>query len=216
MPSLASVQQVFGRGVVALQLPVGEEKNFRGVIDLIAMKAYVYQPDGDGRAKVEEVPAELAGAAQEADEKLVEMVAEGDDKLLEEFFEKGTLPAEDLTKGLREAIQARRIFPVLLCSALRNIGSETLLNWLVELFPDPAARGQAAAYTQPDRKGETLERKISDAEPVAIFVFKTLADPFAGRISYFKVMSGVVKNDATIPNYNRSTPERLQHLQVMQ
>ncbi len=214
--ALASVQQVFGRGVVALQLPIGEEKNFRGVIDLIAMKAHVYQPDGDGRAKVEEVPAELAGAAQEAHEKLVEMVAEGDDKLMEEFFDKGTLPAEDLTKGLREAILARRIFPVLLSSALRNIGSETLLNCLVELFPDPAARGKAAGYTQPDRKGETLERKISDAEPVAIFVFKTLADPFAGRISYFKVMSGVVKNDATLHNFNRSTAERLQHLQVMQ
>ena len=214
--ALASVQQVFGRGVVALQLPIGEEKNFRGVIDLIAMKAHVYQPDGDGRAKVEEVPAELAGAAQEAHEKLVEMVAEGDDKLMEEFFDKGTLPPEDLTKGLRGAILARRIFPVLLSSALRNIGSETLLNWLVELFPDPAARGKAVGYTQPDRKGETLERKISDAEPVAIFVFKTLADPFAGRISYFKVMSGVVKSDATLHNFNRSTAERLQHLQVMQ
>jgi len=214
--ALASIQQVFGRSVVSLQLPLGEEKAFRGVIDLISMKAHVYQSDGDGKAKVEEIPGELADAAKEAHEKLVEMVAEGDDKLMEEFFEKGTLPPEDLTRGLRDAVQAKRIFPVLLTSALRNIGTGTLLNALVEFFPGPADKGKVAGYTQPDRKGETLERKISDTEPAAIFVFKTMADPFAGRISYFKVMSGVLKNDATLMNFNRSTPERLQHVQVMQ
>src|SRR5713226_6748213 len=214
--ALASIQQVFGRSVVSLQLPLGEEKAFRGVIDLISMKAHVYQSDGDGKAKVEEIPGELAEAAKEAHEKLVEMVAEGDDKLMEEFFEKGTLPPEDLTLGLRDAVQAKRIFPVLLTSALRNIGSATLLNALVELFPGPADKGKVAGYAQPDRKGETLERKVSDTEPAAIFVFKTMADPFAGRISYFKVMSGVLKNDATLMNFNRSTPERLQHVQVMQ
>src|SRR5438128_758969 len=168
------------------------------------------------KAKVEAIPAELAEAAKEAHEKLVELVAEGDDKLMEEFFEKGTLPLEDLRLGLRGAIQAERIFPVLLSSALQNIGSETILNALVEVFPHPAARGKATGYTQPDRKGDTVERKISDAEPVSIFVFKTLADPFAGRITYFKVMSGVLKNDATLTNFNRSTQERLQHIQVMQ
>ncbi len=214
--ALGSVQQVFGRGVVPVQLPIGEEKSFRGVIDLISMKAHLYQPDGDGKASVEDIPAELADVAQEAHEKLVEMVAEGDDKLMEEFFEQGTLPGEHLTQGLRDAIQARRVFPVLVSSALRNIGSATLLNWIVELFPDPAARGKVTGYTQPDRKGEMVERKIGDSGPVAIFVFKTLADPFAGRISYFKVMSGVLKNDATLVNFNRSTPERLQHVQVMQ
>ncbi len=214
--ALGSIQQVFGRGVVPLQLPLGEEKGFRGVVDLVSMQTHVYASDGDGKPKMEEIPAELAEAAKEAHEKLVEMVAEGDDRLMEEFFEKGTLPVEDLTRGLREAIQAKRIFPVLLSSALRNIGSATLLNALVELFPGPAARGKVTGYTQPERKGESVERKISDTEPVAIYVFKTLADPFAGRISYFKVMSGVLKNDATIVNFNRSTPERLQHLQVMQ
>ncbi len=214
--TLAGVQEVFGRGVVSLQLPIGQEKSFRGVIDLVAMKAHLYQPDGDGKAKVEDIPAEFADAAKEAHEKLVEMVAEGDDALMEEFFEKGTLPPEDLIKGLREAIQNKRVYPVLLSSALRNIGSETILNFLVELFPNPAARGKAIGYTQPDRKGETVERKISDTEPLAIFVFKTLADPFAGRITYFKVMSGVLKNDATLTNFNRSTSERFQHLQVMQ
>src|SRR6266852_5413023 len=211
-----SIEQVFGRGVVAAQLPLGQEKSFRGVVDVVGMTAHIYKPGGDGKPSIEEIPADLADAAKEAHEKLVEMVAEGDDKLMEEFFEKGTLPPEDLTLGLRDAVQAKRIFPVLLTSALRIIGSATLLNALVELFPGPADKGKVAGYTQPDRKGETLERKISDTEPAAIFVFKTMADPFAGRISYFKVMSGVLKNDATLMNFNRSTPERLQHVQVMQ
>ena len=214
--ALGAVQSVFGRGVVPIQLPIGEEKSFRGVIDLVTMKAHVYAPGGDGKPQVGEIPGELAAAAKEAHEKLVEMVAEGDDKLMEEFFEKGTLPPEDLTLGLRGAIQEKRIHPVLVSSALQNIGSASLLNAIVELFPHAAARGKATGYKQPNRKGEVIERKIADTEPVAIFVFKTMADPFAGRISYFKVMSGALKNDVTLTNYNRSTPERLQHIQVMQ
>jgi len=213
--ALESIQQVFGRGVVPVQLPIGEEKNFRGVVDLVAMKAQVYEPDGDGRAKIVEIPSELADAAREAHEKLVEMVAEGDDKLMEEFFEKGTLPLEDLTRGLREAILAKRIFPVLASSALRNIGSEALLSFIVELFPPPAGR-KLTAHPDAERKGELLTRPIDDSAPVAVFVFKTLADPFAGRVSYFKVMSGVVKNDAALTNFNRGTAERFQHIQVVQ
>jgi elongation factor G len=214
--ALASLENVFGRGAVPVQLPIGQERNFRGLVDLVEMRAHAYTPDGDGRAKVGEIPAELADAAGRAHEKLVEMVAEGDDKLMEEFFEKGTLPAETLRKGLRQAIREKRLFPVLVASALRNIGSEALLNFLVELFPSPTARGEWSGFTQPERKGERIARKVSDREPVSLFVFKTLADPFAGRISYFKVMSGVLKNDASLMNYNRSATERLQHIQVMQ
>ena len=218
--AMTSVEEVFGRGAVPIQLPIGEEKNFRGVIDLIAMKAHIYTPDGDGKAKVEEIPAELAEKAKEAHEKLVEMVAEGDDALMEEFFEKGTLPVEDLTKGLRDAIRKKRLHPVLLSSALRNIGSESILNSIVELFPAPIERGTVTGYTEPadasGRKGEPVTRKVSDAEPVSLYVFKTLADPFAGRISYFKVMSGLLKNDSQLQNFNRNTAERLQHVLVMQ
>jgi elongation factor G len=213
--ALDSIREVFGRGVVPVQLPIGEEKNFRGVVDLIEMKAHIYTPDNDGKARIEEIPAELAEEAKKAHEALVEMVAEGDDKLMEEFFEKGALPVEDLRKGLRGAIAARRLFPVLATSALRNIGSSSLLDFIATLLPSPAGR-VLTAYTEPGRKGQPVERKISDSEPLAIFVYKTLADPFAGRISYFKVMSGVLTNDATIMNFNRQSPERLQHVQVMQ
>jgi elongation factor G len=216
--SLASLQQVFGRGVVPIELPIGQEKNFKGAVDLIEMKARLYTPDGDGIAKVEEIPAELAEETKTAHEALVEMVAEGDDELMQEFFDKGTLPVEDLKKGLREAVLAKRIFPVLLSSALRNIGADALLNFLVDIFPPPAARGKATGYKSLDakthEKGEEIQRKIADSEPVSIFVFKTMADPFAGRITYFKVMSGILKNDANLTNFNRNSVERLQHISV--
>ena len=211
-----SLQRVFGRGVMPIELPIGSEKGFRGVVDLIAMKALFYTPDGDGKAKIEEIPAVLAEPAKAAHEALVEMVAEGDDALMQEFFDEGTLPVTDLKKGLREAVLAKRIFPVLLSSALHNIGSDALLNFLVEIFPSPAARGKSTCHKTPDHKGETLERKIADSEPLTIFAFKTLADPFAGRITYFKVMSGVLKNDVTLNNFNRSSQERFQHVQLMQ
>ncbi len=213
--ALASLQQVFGRGVVPIQLPIGSNKSFRGVVDLIAMKTLTYAPDGDGKAKLGEIPAELAEDAKKAHEALVELVAEGDDALMEEFFDKGTLPIEDLKKGLREAVLAKRILPVLLSSALHNIGSDAILNFAAEIFPSPAFRGKLTGHASSDGKSE-VERKIADSEPVSLFVFKTVADPFAGRINYFKVMSGVLKNDATLTNFNRSSQERFQHVQVMQ
>jgi elongation factor G len=213
---LASLQQGFGRGVVPLELPIGAEKSFRGVVDLVTMKALCYTPDGDGKARIEEIPADLAEEAKTAHEALVELVAEGDDELMQEFFDQGTLPVQDLKKGLRGAVLAKRIFPVLLSSALHNIGSDAILNFLVEIFPAPSVREKISGHTTPDHNGETIERKIADSEPVSIFVFKTVADPFAGRITYFKVMSGVLKSDATLTNFTRNSQERLQHVQAMQ
>ena len=214
--ALESIQHAFGRGAVPVQLPIGAEKTFRGVIDLISMKALMYTPDGNGRAKVEDIPAELAETAKEAHETLVEMVAEGDDKLMEEFFEKGTLPVEDLMKGLKAAFLEKRINPVLVSSSLHNVCSDAILDFLVEIFPNPAARGTCSGTSEAGGKGQPIERKIADAAPLSVFVFKTFSDAFAGRSNYFKVMSGVLHNDATINNFTRGIPERFQHTQVMQ
>ena len=214
--ALGSLQQVFGRGVIPIQLPIGSDKSFRGVVDLVTMKALMYTPDGDGKAKIEEIPADMAEEAQAAHEALVELVAEGEDELMQEFFDKGTLPAEDLKKGLHEEVRDKKVFPVLLSSALHNIGSDAILNFMAEIFPSPEYRAKWQAFATPDMKGERVERKIADSEPLSIFAFKTLADPFAGRITYFKVMSGVLKNDATLQNYNRNSAERFQHIQVTQ
>ncbi|MHB8754767.1 MAG: elongation factor G [Candidatus Acidiferrales bacterium] len=214
--ALESIQQIFGRGAVPIQLPIGAEKHFKGVIDLIAMKALTYTPDGDGKAKIEDIPADMADVAKAAHEALVEMVAEIDDELMQEFFDKGTLPVEDLRKGLREAVLEKRMYPVLASSALHNIDTDAILDFIVDTFPSPSQRGKAPAYKEPARNGETIERKIDDKEPLSLFVFKTIADTFAGRISYFKVLSGVLHNDANVANFNRNTAERFQHLEIRQ
>jgi elongation factor G len=213
--SLASLQEIFGRNVVALQLPIGSEKGFRGVIDLVAMKAHTYKPGGDGKPTIEEIPAALADDAKDAHEKLVEMIAEGDDEMMEEFFREGTIPIHDLIPAVRKAIVAERIFPVLMTSGLLNIGTASLLTFLADAFPHPDEHAQVG-YRDPAGKGDRVERKYDDSQPLSLFVFKTLADPFAGRINYFKVKSGVLKNDATLLNYNRNVPERFQHTQAVQ
>ena len=213
--SMESLEQAFGRSVVALQLPIGTERGFRGVIDLVAMKAHLYTPDGDGKPKIEEIPAALADDAKEAHEKLVELVAEGDDELMEEFFREGTIPIEDLIPGVRKAIVAEKIVPVLMISAAHNIGNGSLLTFLSDVFPHPDEHAEEG-YTEPGGKGNRVERKYDDAQPLLLFVFKTMADPFAGRINYFKVKSGVLKNDATATNFVRGTQERMQHIQIVQ
>ncbi len=213
--AMESLEQVFGRNVVALQLPIGTDRGFRGVIDLVSMKAHMYKPDGDGRPTIEEIPAALADEAKEAHEKLVEMIAEGDDELMDEFFREGTIPIQDLIPGVRKAIVAEKIFPVLMVSSLHNVGTASLLTFMADCFPHPDEHSQVG-FNEPTGKGDRIERKYDDNQPVSVFVFKTLADPFAGRINYFKVKSGVLKNDATLLNFNRSTPERLQHTLVVQ
>ena len=213
--AMQSVQQVFGRGAVALQLPIGQERSFKGVVDLIAMKTYTYQTGGDGKYTEGEIPAEIAEKAKEAHEKLVEMVAEGDDKLMEEFFDKGTLEPARLQEGLRQAVASKKLFPVLVAAGLSNVGTENLLNFIYDFLPSPLARGKVIGTSEP-AGGQEVERRIADSDPLSIFVFKTVADPFAGRISYFKVMSGVLKNDATLQNFNRSASERFQHVEVRQ
>ncbi len=213
--SMESLQQVFGRNVVAIQLPIGTEKGFRGVIDLVAMKAHIYKPGGDGKPGIEEIPAALADEAKEAHEKLVEMIAEGDDEMMEEFFREGTIPIHDLIPAVRKAIVAEKIFPVLMASGLYNIGTASLLTFLADAFPHPDEHAQVG-YKDPAGKGDRVERKYDDGQALSLFVFKTLADPFAGRINYFKVKSGILKNDAALLNFNRNLPERFQHTQVVQ
>jgi elongation factor G len=197
--AVASVHEVFGRTAVPIQIPIGSEREFKGVVDLIRMKAYTYTPDGDGKGKEGEIPANLAEEARAAHEALVEMVAEGNDALMEEFFAEGTLPVEHIVDGLRQAVRDLRIFPVLCASAPHNIGSDQILDFVVESLPSPVERPAPA-------------EKVPG---VSAFVFKTTADPFAGRITFFKAMTGTIRNDANMTNI-RSGQERLAHLSVPQ
>jgi elongation factor G len=206
--ALESVQAIFGRAAVPIQIPVGSERDFNGVVDLVRMKAYTYTADGDGKGKEGDIPAALAAAAQKAHEALVEMVAEGNDALMEEFFEKGTLQPEQIAQGLKSAVREMRIFPVLCSSALHNVGTDLILNFIAENLPGPTERDPVASTVD----GKEVERRITESDLPSLFVFKTTADPFAGRITYFKVLSGVVKNDANLQNVTRNTQERLAHL----
>ncbi|HLK47174.1 MAG TPA: elongation factor G [Bryobacteraceae bacterium] len=205
--ALSSVQETFGRSAVPVQIPIGSERDFKGIVDLVRMKAYTYAPDGDGKGKEADIPADLADAAQKAHEALVEMVAEGNDALMEEFFEKGTLPVEHIVEGVKQAVAEMRIFPVFCASALHNIGSDLILNFVAENLPAPSEREVLAQVD-----GKEAKRKIAENGPASVFVFKTTADPFAGRITFFKVLGGVVKNDANLQNLTRSAAERLSHL----
>ncbi|HVP44681.1 MAG TPA: elongation factor G, partial [Terriglobales bacterium] len=212
---MESLVATFGRTVIPLQLPIGAEKNLTGVVDLVRMKAYSYEMGGNGKGKEIEIPANMKDAAQAAHEKLVEIVAEGDDKLMEEFFEKGTIPEEHLVPALHEAIRDDKIFPVLLTSGLGNIGTDRLLDFLVEYAPTALERPPVEAAPTANN-GEPARRKVADSEPLSLYVFKTVSDPFAGRISYFKVYSGVLKNDATVQNFTKSSSEKLAHISIMQ
>jgi len=248
--TLNALRESFGRQVVPVQLPIvegnGQNPNFRGVVDLVTMEAFVYEPDGTGCGRLSEIPVRLREEATAAHQALVELVAEGKDELMEEYFEKGTIPEEHLIVALHEAIREDRIFPVLFASGLRNVGSDHLLDFLQVYAPAPvervpvAARGtvessavrraraadeqisqnlDGAAAGDPGAGGPTAEmvlRKVEDREPLSLYVFKTMSDPFAGRISFFKVFSGIARNDVAVTNYTHRNLERLAHLTVMQ
>jgi len=212
---LESLTRVFGRTVIPLELPIGKEKGLSGVVDLVNMKAYRYDLGGNGKGKEGEIPADMKDVAQAAHEKLVEIIAEGNDELMEEFFDKGTIPEEHLIPALHNAIREDRIFPVLFASGLGNVSTDRLMDFIVEFTPaateHDVIRGEVTTGN-----GEPPARKESDTEPVSLYVFKTVSDAFAGRISYFKVFSGVLRNDAVLQNFARGTQEKLAHISVMQ
>jgi elongation factor G len=212
---LDSLTNAFGRAVTPLQLPIGSEKSLRGIIDLVRMKAYTYEMGGNGKGKEGPIPADMADAAKDAHERLVELVAEGKDELMEEFFEKGTIPEEDLVPALHEAIREDKLFPVLFTSGLGNVGVDELMDFIVDYTP--AASEHHAITGQPaGGNGEPAVRKGTDNEPASVYIFKTMSDAFAGRISYFKVFSGVLKNDASLQNYNRNIQEKFAHISLIQ
>ena len=223
------VRDRWGRNCVPVQLPISDSEGFHGVVDLVTMEAFYYTPGGDGRGKITgEIPASLTAQAKAAHEALVELVAEGKDELLEMYFAEGTIPEQHLITALHEAIREDRIFPVLFTSGLSNMATDHLLDFIKVYATSPVERAPIAVKSlalQATANGGDASasaesgisfRKVDDAEPTALFIFKTMTDPFAGRISFFRVVSGIVKNDATLENYTRRGQERLSHLSVMQ
>jgi elongation factor G len=212
--ALESIQRSFGRTAIPIQLPLGEEKDFRGVVDLLRMKAFVWSGDEKGSFEEQDIPEDVKGNADEARNALIEMIAEGDDALMEKFFDAGELSQEELIRGLKDGVLAGRVFPVMAVSATHNIGVQTLLDHVTDLAPSPEARGEVRGKDPSSE--EEVTRKPSADEPTSAFVFKTIADPYAGRITLFRVMSGVLKPDTTYYNVGKDLTERLGALSLMQ
>ena len=210
--SLQSLRDTCSRAVMPIQLPIGDEKSFTGVVDLIAKKAFVFQTDGSGTFAEAAVPADMTAEVDSAREALIEMVAEADEKLMERFFEAGTLTDQELVGGLRAATAAGKVFPLVCSSALQNIGIPQVLDAVLSYLPSPADR----PFKGVDKSGAEVMRPADEKAPTDAFVWKTIADPFAGRITLFRVISGAVKADSTILNKTRESSERMGHVALLQ
>jgi elongation factor G len=211
--TIDSLREAFGRSIVPITLPVGSERGFQGVVDLLTMQALTYLPDGSGAVKAGPIPAPLEAEAAAAREALVEMVAEADDSLMARFFDEGTLTNDELAVGLARAVADSKIFPVVATSGLTNVAAQPLLDALVRLVPSPAERPFPAVT----KAGEATTVAATDSGPTAAFVWRTVADPFAGRITLFRVVTGHLVSDTTANNVTRGdVAERLGHLFAVQ
>lgn len=209
--ALDSAHKVFNRAVIPFTLPIGKEHDFNGVVDVVHMKAYTF--DENGKAKEIDIPTEGRDVVDKTRERLVELVAESDDALMEKYFEQGTLDDADVLPNIGKAIAASKLCPVYSVSTTTLVGLATLLDHIVEFAPDPAHHESERGK---DEKGESASRKYSNSEPFSAYCFRTIADPFAGRINVMKVFSGKIGTDATVYNSTRSTSERLGALHTMQ
>jgi elongation factor G len=209
--TLESLRQTLGRTIVPIQLPIGEEKHFTGVVDLVSMKAYTFAGDTSGKMTEGPVPAAMTDAVKAAREALIEMVAEADESLMEKFFEAGTLTQDELVKGLATATRDGKVVPLVCTSGLQNIGAQPLMDAILAYLPSPADRPFTALANK-----ESVTKTADEKAPYAAFVFKTVADQFAGRITMFRVYQGCLKADSTVANATQGTPERLGHLIALQ
>jgi len=203
--ALASMDGISDTRFLPLQIPWGEKLEFQGVIDLLTMKAY----KGDGKTVVD-IPAEYKAEAESARSTVIEAAAEGDDQLMEKFFESGVLSDEEIVRGLRAAVISHSFIPVLVSAGSAEIGTSRLLDAVIDLLPSPKDAAPAVATA----KGEKVELKASDGSPLAAYVWKTTADPFVGKQTFFRIYSGSLVADSRVWNNTKGVEERLSSLSV--
>ena len=192
---------------VPIQLPIGAEDTFKGIIDLVEMKAYVYYDDLGKDIRVEEIPADMADQAQEYHDALLEAVAEQDDALLEKYFAGETLTIDEIKSCIRKATLANHMVPVTCGTSYRNKGVQKLLDAIVDYMPAPTDVPSIKGIN-PETE-EEVERHSSDSEPFAALAFKIATDPFVGKLAFFRVYSGTVNAGTTVYNANKDSNERL-------
>ncbi len=195
-----------GKNPVAMQLPIGKEDTFKGIIDLLEMKAYIYNDDKGDDITVTDIPADMADEAQEWHEKMVESICETDDELIEKFLEGEEPSVDELKKALRAATISVAIIPVFCGSAYRNKGVQKLLDAVVEYLPAPT---DIPHIKGTDMDGNEIERISSDDEPFAALAFKIMADPFVGKLAYFRVYSGTLNSGSYVLNSTKGKKERV-------
>jgi len=209
--TLQGLKESFGKHVVPLQIPVNQGIDFDAIVDILANKVYRYSKDGKGTAIEEEVPADLQDTVNTLREELIEFIAESDDALLEKYFEEGALTEEELLEGLKNAIINRNLFPVFAASAFNNTGGSALLDSIVKYAPAPDYKKVVSGKY----KGQSVERKVNDDEPVSMFVFKTISEKHIGELSIFRVMSGTVRSGLDLINVKSGKSERLGQIYIV-
>ncbi|MFP3867349.1 MAG: elongation factor G [Desulfobacteraceae bacterium] len=207
---LADIKEILQAQPVPIQLPIGQEADFKGVVDLIGSKALIFKSDDSGKLDEGEIPPEMADEVESLRLDLLNFAAEGEDALIEKFLEEEQLSPEEIFQGLRAGILAGNIVPVLFGVALKNQGTRLLMDAVNLFLPSPAERGAVSGHNPKTNAAVSLE---PDAEgPLGAYVFKTVADPYAGRLSIFRIYSGTMRPDSTVWNANKEISERLGHL----
>ena len=204
--ALTEMQELAGVRLIPVQLPWGEKADFKGVLDLLTMKAY----PGNGKT-AQDIPAEFADEVESARMELIEAAAEGEDALLEKYLEGETLSGEEIARGLRNVVLSGAYVPVFVAAGSAEIGLRTLLDGIIDLMPSPAG---APPATVQGKDGEE-ELTASDGGPLAAYVWKTTADPFVGKITYFRLYSGSLASDSRVWNHNKAAEERLGTLHLL-
>ena len=197
---------------VPIQLPVGAEENFKGIVDLIKMKAFIHKDDLGKEIEVCDIPADLQAQAEEFRSKLIEAAAEQDDELMMKYLEGEELTEEEIIKGIRKGTIANKLIPVCCGSSYKNKGVQELLNAIVNFMPSPL---DIADVKGVDLDGNEAERKTSDSEPFAALAFKIATDPFVGKLCFFRVYSGTLEAGSTILNANKDKKDRMGRILLM-
>ncbi len=208
--AVGDMEKYFCKNAIVLQLPIGLEDKFSGVVDLIRMKALMFAQDGSGKIEEKDVPADMRDQAAAFRKKLVEQVAETDDALLEKYLDKGDLSNDDVIAGLKHGTLGGGLLPVLCGSPVRNMGIQQLLDMVLTCLPSPAEHARIVQIKGKDPKtGNEVARKPTADEHLAAIVFKTIIDPFAGKLSLVRVLSGTLKADSTVYNASKQAREKI-------
>lgn len=210
--AVEDVRKNLSASAIPVQVPIGQEAGFVGVVDLVRMRALRFTPDGNGKPTEEEVPAAVRELAKGQRAALVEVVAEADDRLLEKYLDSGELSESEVREGLLRGIREQKLFPILCGAPARNIGVTPLLDLVVEAFPSPLDR---PPVTGTDTKGNAVRCEAKDGGPLTALVFKTIADPFAGKVTMFRIYSGTMTSDSSVLNVGKGAKERIGQLLLL-